>query len=300
MQRAAVPGSCHSLRHWHATELLRQNVDLRVIQQLMRHASLATTCSDVVHCAARVHLVEGYDALEPVNVGGVVEALAFARAGRPKRTHLASTLSVFVATNLDSGVAFEEDDLSGVERVWGGYAQTKFVAELVAARASRSQFVSTHRLGLLTGDSVSGRCAPGDFLVRFARALSGTTPGAWSGDMALDVTPVDWAACAMAALVCRAPASTYHISTGARLTAGDILRHVAPSRSSEGAVSALTELAACRSGSTARFDALRALDLFQATGIRFDTSRTDAELTRHTDLARPLVDDALLARYLRG
>ncbi len=43
MQRAGVPGSCHSLRHWHATELLRQGVDLRVIQQLMRHVSLATT-----------------------------------------------------------------------------------------------------------------------------------------------------------------------------------------------------------------------------------------------------------------
>jgi integrase len=43
MKRAGVPGSCHSLRHWHATELLRQGVDLRVIQQLMRHVSLATT-----------------------------------------------------------------------------------------------------------------------------------------------------------------------------------------------------------------------------------------------------------------
>lgn len=43
MKRAGVRGSCHSLRHWYATELLRQDVDLRTIQQLMRHSSLATT-----------------------------------------------------------------------------------------------------------------------------------------------------------------------------------------------------------------------------------------------------------------
>ena len=43
MKRAGIPGSCHSLRHWHATELLRSGVDSRVTQQLMRHASLATT-----------------------------------------------------------------------------------------------------------------------------------------------------------------------------------------------------------------------------------------------------------------
>lgn len=43
MGRAGVPGTCHSLRHWYASEMLRQGVDVRVIQQLMRHASLATT-----------------------------------------------------------------------------------------------------------------------------------------------------------------------------------------------------------------------------------------------------------------
>lgn len=43
MKRAGIPGTCHSLRHWYATEMLRQGADLRRIQQLMRHASLATT-----------------------------------------------------------------------------------------------------------------------------------------------------------------------------------------------------------------------------------------------------------------
>lgn len=43
MSRAGINGSAHSLRHWFASELLRQGVDIRVIQELMRHASIATT-----------------------------------------------------------------------------------------------------------------------------------------------------------------------------------------------------------------------------------------------------------------
>lgn len=43
MRRAGVPGTAHSLRHWHATELLKQGVDVRTVQTILRHASLATT-----------------------------------------------------------------------------------------------------------------------------------------------------------------------------------------------------------------------------------------------------------------
>lgn len=42
MDRAGVPGTAHSLRHWLATELVREGVNARVVQTLMRHASLAT------------------------------------------------------------------------------------------------------------------------------------------------------------------------------------------------------------------------------------------------------------------
>lgn len=43
MRRAGVPGTAHSLRHWHATTLLAEGLDSRITQELMRHATLATT-----------------------------------------------------------------------------------------------------------------------------------------------------------------------------------------------------------------------------------------------------------------
>ena len=43
MRRADVPGTAHSLRHWHATTLLQEGADVRTVQTILRHASLATT-----------------------------------------------------------------------------------------------------------------------------------------------------------------------------------------------------------------------------------------------------------------
>jgi site-specific recombinase XerD len=43
MVRARVSGKPHSLRHFYGTELVRADVNLRVVQQLMRHESPAST-----------------------------------------------------------------------------------------------------------------------------------------------------------------------------------------------------------------------------------------------------------------
>jgi integrase/recombinase XerD len=43
MKRAGLTATAHQLRHWYATNLLSAGVDLRIVQELMRHASPATT-----------------------------------------------------------------------------------------------------------------------------------------------------------------------------------------------------------------------------------------------------------------
>lgn len=43
MRRAGVRGTPHSLRHWYATALHTGGADIRVVQELMRHKSIAST-----------------------------------------------------------------------------------------------------------------------------------------------------------------------------------------------------------------------------------------------------------------
>lgn len=43
MRRAGVRGTPHSLRHWYGTTVLDDGADLRTVQELLRHKSLATT-----------------------------------------------------------------------------------------------------------------------------------------------------------------------------------------------------------------------------------------------------------------
>lgn len=63
MVRAGVVGSAHCLRHWYGSALLERGVDVRVVQELMRHASLTST---QIYTEVKDHRrVEGIERLDP-------------------------------------------------------------------------------------------------------------------------------------------------------------------------------------------------------------------------------------------
>lgn len=63
MRRAGTPGTPHSLRHWFGTTLLDDGEDVRVVQTLLRHKSLATTAIYTKVPDARRH--SAVDRLDP-------------------------------------------------------------------------------------------------------------------------------------------------------------------------------------------------------------------------------------------
>lgn len=73
MRRAEVPGTPHSLRHWFGTTLVDSGVDLRTAQELLRHASLATT--QIYTQVSSRRRVEGINLLDPWRASASDDAL---------------------------------------------------------------------------------------------------------------------------------------------------------------------------------------------------------------------------------
>jgi thioester reductase-like protein len=279
---------------------------------------LADRVDTVYHCAAAVNVVLPYDRLRPANLLGTAEVLRLLAAGRPKRLHYASTLSVFVATDRNHGSLREDDDLTQTRLVYGGYAQTKWAAErLLRLAGGRCGPVAHYRLGLITGDTRTGRSPGRDFLTLFLRGLArlGGYPAGVEGKLFIDITPVDYAAAAMAALSLggvHPDGTTFHVANprtlsldglvGALKASGVRLDALGPDEFRERVRSLDPEAAAaclglCRAIPGEGFDRLRTADLFQATGVTFDQRNTLAGLAG-TGVECPPPSPDLLAKYV--
>jgi thioester reductase-like protein len=278
---------------------------------------LAERVDAVYHCAAAVNVVLPYDRLRPANLLGTAEVLRFLAAGRPKRLHYASTLSVFVSTDRNRGVLREDDDLTRTRRVYGGYAQTKWAAErMLRLAGGRCGPVAHYRLGLITGDTRTGRSPGREFLTLFLRGLArvGGYPAGAEAELRIDITPVDYAAAAMAALSLGADhpdGTTFHVANPRSLSLGGLvdavrafgipLQPLGPDKFRQRIRALDPDTAAaclglCRA-LPGGFDRLRTSDLFQATGVTFDQRNTTAGLAG-TGLACPPPSPELLAKYL--
>lgn len=273
---------------------------------------LAHEVDAVYHCGAKVHLTEPYRALRRTNVGGTLEVLRLICEGPRKRLHYASTLSVFVATDRNAGAMREDDDLGRTRRVYGGYAQSKWAAEVLLRSAE--EFVGPvhcYRFGLITGDSGTGAGPRSDLLSLFVRgtAASGCVPAGTGSRLSVDATPVDYAAAAMVVLSLQpGGGQTFHVANPRSVTLSELVGAMRRAglpveevplkqwRARAAGTESAGYLALCRPLESYR--RLRTLDLFQATGARFDQRRT-LEGLRGTGLACPRADRRLLDRYLR-
>lgn len=274
---------------------------------------LSELVTDIVHCAATVNMLANYEELKGVNVTGTRNMIYFCLTGARKRLHAASTLSVFVSTDRNSGVAYESDDLSTPTNIYGGYGQTKFVAEkMVQAVNPACCDVFIYRFGLLCGDTNHGISAPKDFLGMFFRGAKtiGVLPYDISDAMEVDITPIDQASYMVADVIENGNPDVYHIASEHPLN----YNHLCMLMQREGIISDIVDynqwlpkidnfvenadvqalrMALCRMDETL-FGQMRYMDLFQTTNIRFDMTNTHANTCQ-----RCSYDDELIRLYIR-
>lgn len=303
--------------------------------------ALAARSRMIVHSAAIVNMVRPFAALRAANLEACFDILRLALAhGQMRPVHYLSTLSVFVSADPCAARVYEADDLSSTRVVYGGYAQTKWAAEVAFHTAARlwdshaeaaqeggesngegrgaagGGLVTSYRLGLVTGDTRFGFSPARDFLGLFVQGVAqiGAYPqAAPTEDMAIDITPVDYASAVLCALIAGgAEDDVYHIANRKGFTLGDILRGLgragvavrplpedawrAAAEKIGGIAAQGVRMALCRCLGGADYARMRGMDLFQATGVAFDMTRLEAAL--HGAIPCPAADEALMDLYL--
>jgi amino acid adenylation domain-containing protein/thioester reductase-like protein len=281
------------------------------------YTELADKIDSIYHCAAKVNMLQSFSDLRVPNIEAVQNVLRFACTGRRKHLHHASTLSVFVATDQNSGTLLESNRLENTRRVYGGYAQTKWAAEWLLLQVPKDACAVTHyRFGLITGDSKSGVCSDNDFLIMFVKGIASlrTIPKGYEDKLFIDITPVDYAAAAMAQLSLHGRHEIYHIANPQSLSLGGLTAAIERSgvvikrlpaerwkavvdHKSVTVEETAAGLSLCRC-LPQTFEKNRTMDLFQATDVVFDMSRTESDL-RAVPLSCSSPSDALLDIYLR-
>ena len=242
-----------------------------------RFEAIAKEHDAIVHAAADLRLTSTYAALRPTNVLGAAHACDFARAGA-MRLHHVSTLSVFASSDLArSGCTFrEDDDLRKARVLHGGYAQSKWAAERVLPAGA-----NVVRLGLV----LPARSR--DLFGAFTRAASivGCLPD--DPALAFDVTPLDFAAAAIAHLVVIADARVRHVANRAPATIAELasalsIPLVAPSAFSARLrdVRASIDPLALASFRALSSPTSRAFDLFETTRVDLGAASTLDDLAR--------------------
>lgn len=100
----------------------------------------------IYHCGAEVKWTYPYKFLKPSNVLGTLEIIRLAEESKIKPLHFISTVGVFSSPDYSVSVVTEQEYLENSGKIYGGYSQSKWVAEkLVSIAGSRGLPITIHR-----------------------------------------------------------------------------------------------------------------------------------------------------------
>ena len=160
--------------------------------------NLANQLDVIYHNGAMVNFVYPYQAHKASNVLGTQEVLRLASQIKLKPVHFVSTLSIMYSGGGNDGRIFREnEDLDQVGAPFGGYAQSKWVAEkLVEQAGSRGIPYAIYRLGLVSGHSATGAWNTENLISSMTRACVqlGSIPDL---DVMVNIVPVDYVSAAI-------------------------------------------------------------------------------------------------------
>ncbi|KAE8320417.1 antibiotic synthetase [Aspergillus sergii] len=138
----------------------------------IKFQQLAYWASCIFHLAAQVNYAQPYKTHRDANVVGTGNILRLQAAGRPKRLHYMSTLSIYGPTGLVDGARYVSENDSLMQYMNAvqhdnGYAQSKWVADKMVNDAIKDGCPATiYRPGAVFCHSQTGVGTPGDFVSR--------------------------------------------------------------------------------------------------------------------------------------
>jgi thioester reductase-like protein len=154
----------------------------------------------IYHCGASVKWIYPYPALKATNVLGTQEIIRLACQTKVKPLHFISTVGVFSSPTYNAPLVMEQEDLENSGSLYGGYAQSKWVAEkLVTIAGSRGLPITIHRPNT-EGHSQTGVFNPQDHLCKILKGCIQLKSAPYDLDLTVSSAPIDYVSKAIVSL----------------------------------------------------------------------------------------------------
>ncbi len=179
----------------------------------------------IIHSAADVNFLGGYEEMRAPNVESVRQLLEIARVGRPKAFQFISTLRIFARVDQIEQEAITEQSVAWFPpQSEGGYVKSKWAADMLVLEAkARGLAAGIHRPSFVIGRTTDGFTNVTDIGATLARFAfdSGMLPKV---EVSLPMISVDTAARRIVSFIDTPgeQVGTYHITDWPALTMNDI------------------------------------------------------------------------------